>query len=100
MKTTMGFDDKAFFVVPDDVGHAFRAAGAAGSAKHAGWKAVMAGYALKYPELAAEFDRCDAANEPTKKKQTLAQSAKHAGWKAVMAGYALKYPELAAEFER
>ena len=73
MKTSFGFDEKESFVVPDDVQQAFRAAGAAGTAKHAAWKALLAGYALKYPELAAEFERRRTGALPTGWREALSQ---------------------------
>lgn len=79
MKTAFGFDEKEFFVVPDDVHQAYRAAGAAGTAKHAAWKALLAGYALKHPDLAAEFERRRSGAPPE-------------GWRAALGELAFDKP--------
>uniref|UniRef100_A0A7S0LT09 transketolase n=1 Tax=Coccolithus braarudii TaxID=221442 RepID=A0A7S0LT09_9EUKA len=74
LKKQFGFDEEQFFAVPDDVATTYRACGAAGSAKHAAWRALFAAYSKEYPELAADFLRRESGELPE-------------GWKAALPSY-------------
>jgi len=72
LKSSFGFDEAQFFAVPSDVQAAYRAAGAAGTAKHASWKALLGEYAAAHPALAAEFERRRAGELPAGWREALA----------------------------
>eukprot|EP00316_Scyphosphaera_apsteinii_P011194 CAMPEP_0119311442 /NCGR_PEP_ID=MMETSP1333-20130426/22425_1 /TAXON_ID=418940 /ORGANISM="Scyphosphaera apsteinii, Strain RCC1455" /LENGTH=730 /DNA_ID=CAMNT_0007315811 /DNA_START=50 /DNA_END=2242 /DNA_ORIENTATION=- len=55
MKKNFGFSGE--FCIPDDVAEFYRSCGESGTAKHIQWKAMLALYDAKYPDLAVEFRR-------------------------------------------
>jgi len=71
VKKSFGFNPEEFFAVPADVSAAYLEAGAAGTAKHVEWKAMLDRYADKFPDLAREFKRRQTGALPDNWKEKL-----------------------------
>jgi transketolase len=56
-KRALGWPEEAQFLVPPEVSAFFRAAAAAGAARHRTWLALRDQYMARHPDLAREFDR-------------------------------------------
>jgi transketolase len=99
-KKFFGFAEDQSFAVPEEALVNWRQAAARGAKSEAGWKALLAGYAAAFPELAAEFERTQAGVLQPGWEKTIpsfqpgkAQATRSAGG-AVMNAIAERVPEL------